>query len=159
MGSSQKCTGLGELPVYVKEGDLRLSVFYGTVPQSYIDEGFETFSPFNTIGTKIEWRIDADGRTKAAILRWFLDNISPETGEVDPKRRGQVLVISRVAAGKGEKGCMVGFVDALANADANQLARDTADALAADFRCGVDTPAYHGLRGETAGEPSRHLPE
>lgn len=159
MGVSLKCEGLDGLPVYFKEGDLRMSLFFGAVPQSYIDEGFETFGAFNSVGTKIEWRSDGNDRPRAAILRWFLDNIDPDTGAVDPKRRGQVLVISRVAATAEEKGCMVGFVDALANADANALARNVADTVAPDFQCGSDTPVYHGERGDKAGEPSRHLPE
>ncbi len=159
MGVTLKCKGLGALPVYFQEGDLRTSLFYGTVPQRYVDEGFESFSPMNTVGKKIEWRLDAAGQPQATILRWFLDNIDPATGSADPKRRGQLLVISRVATQKDGEGCMVGFVDALANTDANALAREVADDIAPGFACGTDVPTYHGTRGDKAGEPSRHLPD
>ncbi len=40
--------------------------------------------------------------------------------------------------------CQIGYVDAHANADANELARKLADEHARDFRCGKDKPIVLG---------------
>jgi hypothetical protein len=45
--------------------------------------------------------------------------------------------------GRGDV-CHAGYVDARANADANELARRMADKTARSFRCGVDKPAVAG---------------
>lgn len=156
---SLKCRGLDGYPVYFKEGDARQSVFFGPVSQSYIDGGFESFGMFNYVGKKIEWRIDDSGTPVAAILRYFISNLDPETGMPTKALEGQVLVISRVAQPDDESGCVAAYVDALANKDANGLARQVADDMAANFTCGQDEPAFHGERGERASEPSRYLPE
>ena len=150
---SLQCTGYKNLPVYFKEGDLRQSIAYGEVSKAYIDE---TFGPFNHTGNKIEWRLDAKGMPVATIVRWFIAD--PETtGEADSKT-GQVLVVSTVATKDNPTSCVVGYVDALENKDANTLARTVADDEAADFACGASEPQWHGKRGKLAGEPSRTLP-
>lgn len=159
LGVFLKCNGLRDYPVHVKEGDLRQSVQFGPVSNLWLDDSFETFGPFNSTGTKIEWRLGRDGLPFATILRWFISNPDPDTGIPEKSSEGQVLVISRVAQPGDGASCVVGYVDALANASANTLARETADRLAPGFICGTDTPEYHGKRGERAGEPSRSLPE
>ena len=40
--------------------------------------------------------------------------------------------------------CVVGYVDALANPQANDLARQVADTMADGFACRVDVPDFHG---------------
>lgn len=153
---SLRCAGYKNLPVYFKEGDLRQSIAYGPVSKAYVDEAFETFGPFNHTGTKIEWRLDAKGTPLATIVRWFVAD--PETtGEADSKT-GQVLVVSTLATKDNPTSCVVGYVDALENKDANALARAVADDEAAGFACGMDEPQWHGKRGKLAGEPSRTLP-
>ena len=153
---SLQCAGYKHLPVYFKEGDLRQSIAYGPVSKAYIDEAFETFGPFNHTGTKIEWRLDAKGTPIATIARWFIAD--PETtGEADSKT-GQVLVVSTVATKDNPTSCVVGYIDALENKDANTLARAVADDEAVDFACGTSEPRWHGKRGKLAGEPSRTLP-
>ena len=110
--------------------------------------------PFNQTNDTVEWRLSG-GRPFATILRWFIENSNPDTGAPDEAHRGQVLVVSRVAQ-PGEGGaCVVGYVDALANPNANEMARNVADTLAADFTCMSDTPVYHGQRGPLAGDPVR----
>ena len=65
----------------------------------------------------------------ATILRYH--TADPETGE----DKGQVLVVSQIAEGNS---CHIAYVDALATANANDLARAAADG-AGDFDCANDT--------------------
>lgn len=152
-GGTWKCQGYGDYPFYFKEGDLRASVFYGPVLEILIEDGFETFGPFNTTGKKIEWRLDADGRPIAAILRYFISD--PEGVAAD----GQVLVVSRVAQADDGLSCVVGYVDARSNRNANELARKIADDDAADFACGYNEAMWYGKRGPFTGMTSSYLPE
>ncbi|WP_426128042.1 hypothetical protein [Pararhizobium sp. PWRC1-1] len=155
---SLQCKGLEDYAVYFKEGDLRQSILYGPVSGTYVNDVFESFEPFNNATRKIEWRLGADGKPVATILRWFLENIDPVTYEPSLKLKGQVLVVSKVADGTGQ-GCVVGYVDALANPEPNRVAREVADTRAKDFACGKDTAAYHGIRGPTAAEPTHVFPD
>ena len=155
---SLRCKGFKDYAVYFKEGDLRQSILYGPVSGAYIDDVFESFEPFNTATRKIEWRLGADGKPVATILRWFLENIDPATYEPSPKLKGQVLVVSKVADDDGQ-GCVVGYVDALANPEPNLLARQVADTRAGAFVCGRDMAGYHGIRGPTAAEPTHVFPD
>lgn len=141
---SSSCPGLGNYQVLFKEGDLRQSLHYGYLKKSIVDHAFESFGQFNNMNPKIEWRVGDDGRPYAAIQRFFLG---------DAENQGQVLAISRVGQRDDPEGCPVGYVDALANANPNELARDVADTIAASFRCGKDTAEYHGTRGARAGDP------
>jgi hypothetical protein len=154
---SQYCPGYKKYQVLYKEGDARVSIHYGFLSQRIVDRAWESFGPFNHAGDKIEWRLDGKRQPYAAIQRYFIDNINEATGMGDDAHRGQVLVISKVGQPGVKEGCVAGLVDALQNADANVLARDVADRLAASFRCGIDRPAYHGKRGDKAPEPSISL--
>ena len=151
------CAGYKHLPVYFKEGDLRQSIAYGPVSKAYIDEAFETFGPFNHTGAKIEWRLGAGGKPVATIARWFVSD-PEQTSGVDT-RYGQVLVVSTVATTENPTSCVVGYVDALENKDANTLARTVADEKVADFTCGTSEAGWHGKRGALAGEPMSYLPQ
>ncbi len=153
------CKGLKGYPVTFKEGDLRQSFSYGKISKAYTDNTFESFEPFNHTGNKIEWRIDKNGVPVATILRWFLENLNPETYVPTPARRGQVLVVSKVAQENDGKSCVAGYVDALANPDPNVIARRVADEIAPGFKCGVDEAAFHGTRGDKAAEPTHVFPE
>ncbi|OCW59084.1 hypothetical protein AWJ14_04295 [Hoeflea olei] len=152
-GGTWKCEGYRDYPVYFKEGDLRASVFFGHVAQVLIEDGFESFGPFNSTGKKIEWRLDDSGKPIAAILRYFVSD--PETAA----NGGQVLVVSRVAQADDGLSCVVGYVDARSNDNANELARRVADQDAADFACGYTEAAWYGERGALAAMTSSHLPE
>ena len=153
IGGVWKCQGYRDYPFYFKEGDLRASVFFGPILQLLIEEGFESFGPFNSPGKKIEWRLDDSGKPFAAILRYF---ISDPEGSANG---GQVLVISRVAQADDGLSCVVGYVDARSNKNANELARKVADQDAADFACGYNEALWHGERGASAGMTSSYLPE
>lgn len=141
---STLCPGLEGYKVLFKEGDLRQSIHYGYLKKSIVDHAFESFGSFNNMNPKIEWRIGDDGMPYAAIQRFFVG---------DAENQGQVLAISRVGQPGDKEGCPVGYVDALANKNPNELAREVADTLARTFRCGKDVADYHGTRGPKAADP------
>ena len=128
--------GLKGIPVMVTEGDLRMFVSYGLT--STTEKAAEqTLPPFNHLGEKIEWRVsNLEGHWKpfATILRFFTQR---EEGEDE----GQVLVVTKVGPGAT---CQIAYVDALANPDANELARKVADEKARDFDCETGEPEYVG---------------
>lgn len=147
-GGTARCTGYGEYPVHFSEGDLRQMLQFGFVEKPF--NYWQSFAEFNQIHNVIEWRLN--GRAPGAtILRWFIENIDPDTGSPSKAYEGQVLVISTVGIPENPESCIVGYVDARANKDANLLAREIADNLAPTFRCGVDRPEYHGKKSKYAG--------
>ena len=103
----------------------------------------ETLPGFNDVykGT-IEWRLErqSNGKLKpfATILRWNV-MASPD----DPHASGRKLVVTKLGPGGV---CHVGYVDARANPDANELARKLADEKAHIFKCGIDKPESVGNR-------------
>ncbi len=127
-GATWACPGLRGMPVMIAEGDLRMFVSYG-LESTTERAAQQTLPPFNRLGAKIEWRVsNVEGQYKpfATILRFF--TAAPDgSGE-----EGQVLVVTKVAPGAT---CHVAYIDARANAEANQMARDAADELAMDFDC------------------------
>ncbi|MFZ2103054.1 MAG: hypothetical protein WAU86_21070, partial [Oricola sp.] len=154
MGGTVSCAGHGGYGVLLSEGDLRQTVFFGYVGEWYSGPAWESFAAFNYTNDTVEWR--ARGSVPhATILRWFIENSNPDTGSPDEAHRGQVLVVSKVGQPGVGDACVVGYVDALANPGANDMAREIADTLVDDFACRTDTPEYHGARGPLAGEPSR----
>jgi hypothetical protein len=158
MGVSLKCKGYRDYSVYFKEGDLRQSVFYGRVDRELIDSAFESFSAFNHINTRIEWRLDDEGKPFAAILRWFIDNPGPD-GSSTRASRGEILVVSRVGTADYGGSCMVALVDVKANGNANELARQMADDTASDFACGMQEPEWVGKRGDLVSDRTFSWPE
>jgi len=140
-GGRAYCDGLKGYPVHFSEGDLRQMAQFGHIGE--VGTHWESFAQFNHIGDTVEWRLDKN-LPYAAILRWFIENIE-----------GQVLVVSKVASHASPQSCVVGYVDARANKNANKIARNVAIKFAKKFKCGTDTPVYHGNRGETAGTPNR----
>ena len=149
-GGAAKCTGFADYPVHFAEGDLRQMVEYGFVTAG--DRGWVSFSEWNRINDTIEWRLD-NSRPVATIARWFIENID-DSGSANKALEGQVLVISKVGQPGEFDACVVGYVDAKANPNANALARQVADTLAAGFRCGEDPAVFHGQRGPLSGTPS-----
>lgn len=151
MGGSFSCPGYAGYSVLFSEGDLRQSVFYGYVGEWFAEGAFESFSGFNNVSGKIEWRLKA-GLPFATIHRWFIE---PEDGSTDADDKGEVLVVSKVAQPGVGDGCVAGYVDARENDDANELARQVADELAPGFMCRIDEPVFHGKEGLAAGFPVR----
>ncbi|MEN0041681.1 MAG: hypothetical protein AAF764_10150 [Pseudomonadota bacterium] len=97
-----------------------------------------TFMSFDMPGPAMEWRLH-DGVPVAMILRFKIGGLSAP-GVKDG--RGNVLVIHRLP-GLGGPACHVAWVDAIANKNANEMAREVADA-APSFRCGTDKPHTFG---------------
>lgn len=60
------CAGWRGTPVLLSTADLRSSVFYGFPPVG--DRPFETFAAFNSVGPRIEWRIEGDRATPFAAI-------------------------------------------------------------------------------------------
>lgn len=127
-GASWSCPSYKGYPLMVTEGDLRFSLIYGFGAK--MADG-QTLPPFNRLGEKLEWRLSNDlGRWMpiATIVRYH--TADPETG-VD---KGQVLVVTQLVEGNS---CHIAYIDALANENANELARQAADA-SGDFDCSTD---------------------
>ncbi|NVK34673.1 MAG: hypothetical protein HWE23_09355 [Rhodobacteraceae bacterium] len=116
------CEGYKGMPMAIAEGDLRMFVSFGTSAREEVAYS-QTLPMFNTINETFEWRL-LDGKPFATILRWFTDDGLGATG--------QVLVVSQILAGHT---CHIAYVDALANKNANVLAREAADTLAGRFDC------------------------
>lgn len=135
-GASWACPGYKGFPIMVQEGDLRFSILYGFNPKENA-EGTQTLPPFNNLGGKIEWRLsNAKGYffPIATIVRYHTADTT--TGE----NKGQVLVVTQIAEGNT---CHIAYVDALANPNANDLAREAAD-KAGKFNCLADEPKVIG---------------
>lgn len=133
------CPGYKGFPMLVREGDLRFAVAFGFNPGANA-VGFQTLPPFNYLGNKVEWRLsNASGRwlPVATILRYFTDGVEDEDDE------GQILVVTQIAEGNS---CHIAYVDARANKNANELARQAAD-RAGDFDCATDEVEIIGAFG------------
>jgi hypothetical protein len=152
MGGEAVCNGFGNYPVFFAESDLRQFLAYGPADDPFVFSS--GFSQWNSVHDVIEWRLE-DGVPFATIHRWFIDNIDPDTGSADAKRRGQVLAIATVAEPEAPAGkkvsCVVGYVDALANDNANELAREVADGVGRLFLCGRNQPQFYGVQGPYSG--------
>lgn len=138
LGASWACPGYKGFPLLVSEGDLRFLVSYGF---GAADEkaARQTFPQFNHLGARLEWLLAEDDTLGTVpvgtILRYFL--AAPDYNDPD----FQVLVVTRIEAGNT---CQVAHIDALANANANQMARDAAIALIPGFDCKSTDPVVVG---------------
>ncbi|WP_011582544.1 MULTISPECIES: hypothetical protein [Chelativorans] len=132
------CSGYKGFPVFLSYDDARESLFYGFPPQNG-QRDWESFAAFNSAGPTVEWRIETNGDRElpfATIHRRFV-SADPEKPDVQT----EVLVVSRVGTHDGQQGCVVGYVVATSNPDANEKARRIADERARAFTCGTDQPA------------------
>jgi hypothetical protein len=129
MGFTSACPGLRGYPVLVGEGDLRQFVSYG-LKAGDEPAAQQTPGPFNHVGKKIEWRVDAsdpdDLQPVATILRWFID-----ADEGVGRPAGEILIVTQLKPGAT---CHIAYIDAKATKNANELARKLADA-AGSFDC------------------------
>lgn len=156
LGGAWICAGYKEWQQNFAEGDLRQSVFYGELGPWFEKGAFESFSQFNHAGDTIEWRLHG-GVPYATIRRWFVQGSFDDSGNAGPEV--QVLVVSKVGQiGVGDA-CVVGYVEASANRNANVLARDVADTEARKFVCRVDVPLWHGARKNEEVQESRSFGE
>jgi hypothetical protein len=121
-----QCAGYKGVPVYFTEGDLRSFVAFGTGGDTHC-AFHQTFSGFNSVGNKIEWRL-RKGKPIAAILRWKV-SYDPENAE----KTKDWLVVSKLANGQS---CQMGYVEG-GYPKANEKARWLADTAAEVFSCDV----------------------
>ena len=131
----QRCDGPGGFAFHVAEGDLRFFLGYG--PKAREQRAFtQTLPPFNTIHNTLELRsYPGEKDPYAVILRYFTDS-----GLSDGSPNGQVLVVTKLAGGEA---CHTAYIDALANKNANELARQAADDSEV-FDCAADEPQIVG---------------
>lgn len=151
--SNLVCQGWRGYPVLIRYSDARESLFYGVPPGGDLTPSWESFTGFNEVGPKIEWRIEQDGPLVtpfATIHRWFVD-------AGDDSQPVEVLVIERVGQLHSREGCAVGYVVATGNPEANQKARLIADSKARSHVCGnppeidvgsVPLPGYIRMENE-----------
>lgn len=122
-GSAEwRCKGLGDLPLFVAEGDGRFDVDAGIEA-----DRFETLSAFNMLGEKVEWRLK-QGKPVAVIFR-YLDATDEANGRT-------VLAVEKIGTA-ALPGCRVAHVAGNVP-DANRVAREIADVSAATFVCGAN---------------------
>ncbi|WP_245411909.1 hypothetical protein [Methylocella silvestris] len=142
-----RCPGYKGSPVLLSAGDQRMYVSYGQGSGGDFAAS-QTFPGFNDVYKgAVEWRLEkiAAGKRRplATILRWNVMTASDVEGATGPaKATGRVLVVTRLGPGGV---CHIGYVDARANPDANQLAREIADEHARSFRCGKDKRIVRGI--------------
>jgi hypothetical protein len=83
-----ECNGYGDYVVSFAEGDLRSFVSFGKQTGDHC-AATQTFSGFNSVGKKIEWRLK-DGKPIATILRWSV-SYDPE----DSTKQKSWLVVTQ----------------------------------------------------------------
>jgi hypothetical protein len=144
------CHGKATLVVLVSKDDKRESVSVGRNRDEAAKEpAAQTFfGPFNSALPSIEWRI-AGNNPFAMIQRWRIADVvdqitSAGGGGPDAK---PLLVVSRLPPGAV---CPVAYVDAAANPNADELARQAADQIARDFKCGSEEAKVLGTPGRAA---------
>ena len=146
--ATRVCRGKANLVVLINKGDARetVSVGHNRVEAAKEPAAQSSFGPFNTALRSVEWRI-AGGNPFAIIQRWRIgqqDGHQTVGSTADPK---PLLVVTRLPPGAV---CPVAYVDAAANPNADELARQAADEIARDFKCGTDQPKVIGASGRTA---------
>ncbi len=138
------CAGYAGAPVVLSAGNQRMQVSFGRRAADEVAAG-ETLGSFNDVykGT-IEWRLTRGKNGKpvpyATILRW-----NYMTSPDDRKSSGRVLVVTRLNPGGV---CHIGYVDARANPDANEIARKLAVEKARSFVCEKNKAEWHGKRSD-----------
>lgn len=134
----QRCNDAGDYEIYVAEGDLRYFIGYG--PNGLNQRAFsQTLAPFNRVNNVVELRqYEGENEPYAAILRYYTDS-----GMGDDNAKGEVLVVTKLYGGEA---CHMAYIDARANPNANELAREIADGDEG-FDCLKDDPQVIGETG------------
>ena len=143
------CRGKSTLVVLVSKDEHREIVSVGrNRDEAAREQAAQTFfGPFNSALPAIEWRLSGNNPF-AIIQRWRIADIVDQTvsngGGPDAK---PLLVVSKLPPGGV---CAVAYVDAAANPNADELARQAADQIARDFKCGTDQARVLGTPGRAA---------
>jgi hypothetical protein len=138
------CPGKARLKVLVSEDDLRETVSVGRDRSAAHQEPAAQvwFGPFNSTSYTVEWRA-LDGRPFAIIQRWHIADNGDRDKDDRPIAK-PMLAVTRLPPGPV---CHVAYIDAQANPNANELARNAADEIARDFKCGKDEVKVIGEGG------------
>jgi hypothetical protein len=123
-----ECKGYGGMPYTFAEDDLRSLVAFGKKGNEHC-AFTQTFSGFNSVGTKIEWRL-SKGKPIATIVRWSVSYDSE-----DSSKQRSWLVITKL---EPTNSCHMGYVEGSVP-NANEKARALADE-ALGFSCNGDVP-------------------
>jgi hypothetical protein len=143
-GTTRVCPGKAGLIVLIAEGDLREVVSVGRSRASAAEQPAAKtwFGPFNSSEPRVEWRASGD-KPFAIIQRWHIADNADLDGKGRPNTKA-MLAVTRLPPGPV---CHVAYVDAVANPNANELAREAADTLARGFACGKDEVKIIGTSG------------
>ncbi len=131
-----ECRGYKGVAVTFAEGDLRALVAYGRDGRNHCAFR-QTFSGFNSVGNKIEWRLKGD-KAIATILRWKV-SYDPDDGS----KTKDWLVVTKVDE---RQSCHVGYVEG-SYPNANEKARWLADTAAEVFSCKVGKTIFFANPG------------
>jgi hypothetical protein len=150
--TARVCPGKAGLVVLIAEDDLREVVSVGRDRLMAAKEPAAEvwFGPFNSTEPMVEWR-SVDGKPFAIIQRWHIADGTEPNKDGRPNTWA-MLAVTRLPPGPV---CHVGYVDAAANPNANELARKAADELARDFKCGTDTVKVIGQSGRAVERVKR----
>ena len=145
-GGTRVCRGPAGLVAVISEGDLRETVTVGRNRKAAESEpaAQDRFGPFNSTMPIIEWRQPSKDKPPYALIqRWRIADIEDEGKDGRPIAK-QLLVVTRLPPGPV---CRVAYVDVKANPSASDLAREAADTVARDFKCGTDKVKVIGASG------------
>jgi len=142
--TTRVCPGKAGLMVLISEDDLREIVSVGRNRKAASEEPAAKvwFGPFNSSEITIEWRA-AGGKPFAIIQRWHIADGTDLDKQGRPNTKA-MLVVTRLPPGPV---CHVAYVDATANPNANELARNAADEVARGFNCDRDEVKIIGTSG------------
>jgi hypothetical protein len=151
--TTRVCRGKVDLVVLINEGKMRetISVGHDKVAAGNEPAAQAWFGPYSSAIRTIEWRM-AGSMPFAIIQHWRL----ADQGETD--KNGQpaekhMLVVTRLPPGPV---CHVAYVDVAANPNAEDLARQAADELARNFKCGTDQVKVIGASGRAVELALQH---
>jgi hypothetical protein len=136
--ATRVCRGKANWVVLVNkdDGHETVSVGHNRVEAAKEPAAQASFGAFKVALPSIEWRT-AGNNPFAIIQRW-------RTADSDTR---PMLVVTKLPPGAV---CPVAYVDAAANPNADDLARQAADQMARDFKCGTDQPKVLGSSGRAA---------
>ena len=138
--------------VLISEDDLRETVSVGRNRAAASKEPAAEawFGPFNSTTNTVEWRA-VDGKPFAIIQRWQIADNTDQDKDGRPIAK-PMLAVTRLPPGPV---CHVAYIDGQANRNANELARQAADEIARDFKCGKDEVKVVGEKGAAVGMAKR----
>jgi hypothetical protein len=131
-----ECKGYAGIPVTFVEDDLRSVVAFGKDGSNHCAFG-QTFSGFNSVGNKIEWRLK-DGKPIATVLRWKVSYVPEDSSKIK-----DWLVVTKIGDGQS---CHMSYVEG-GYPKANEKARWLADTAAENFNCKMDQPKFFSNPG------------